>query len=90
MNAGNVEVRHYVAVDSDVLSDLEALGVGQFFTIEFPSDFGGRITAGSALEKDTWSRLQSFFVEGRSNLRRLNCKKKLSQFRNKNFFIIGT
>lgn len=72
MNAGNVEIGNNIAIDGDVLSYLETFRVGQSLAVEFPGDLGSRVSAGSTLEVDTWSRLQCLFVESGSYLRWLD------------------
>lgn len=76
MNARNIQVRHDITIDRDVLSHLQSVGVRQPFSIKFPGNFGGGIPAGNTLQKHTRSRLKSLFGKGLTNLRRLDCRSK--------------
>lgn len=74
VDARDVQMRHDVTVDRDVLAHLQSLGVRQAFSIEFPGDFGSGISAGDTVQKHARSGLKSLLGEGLTNLRRLDCR----------------
>lgn len=72
----DVQIGNHVTVDRNVLSDLVAFAVGDLFAIEFPGNFGCRIAAGNALQKDRWTRVECLFGKCLSNDGRIDCDTK--------------
>lgn len=63
----DVEIRHNVTVDCNILADLEALWVGYFLSVKFPRDFRSWIATGDALDEDWIVRVENFFGESLSD-----------------------
>lgn len=77
----DVQIGDDVAVDSDVLADLEALGVGDFLAVELPRNLGRWIAASNALDEDGVARVQDFLGESLTDDWWVDCagrKKKLN------------
>lgn len=77
VDARDIEIRDDIAVDIDVLSNLKTFGVWESFSVEFPGNLGGGISASDAVQENIGSRLKCLFRESLFDLRWLDCRYQL-------------
>lgn len=72
----DVQVRNDVAIDSDVLADLEAFRVDDFLAVEFPRNFRSWVAASNAFNEDWVAWMEDFFGESLTDDWWIDCRKK--------------
>lgn len=79
MNGRYIQVRHHIAVNGDILADLEAFIVRDFFVVEFPGDFRRWIASGYTFQKDGRSWTKCLLGECLPNDRWIDCVRTIRQ-----------